>query len=856
MREYDPSKDALGLGNFNAPLKQELIEVIQHMSNTFNHVTTEDRNNWDNKLDVETGAVATEIANGLLSKEDKAKLNTVAHNANFYQHPESGIIPGTYNTIEVDKFGHVISARNEQSIGDAYSLGGAPSTDYAKLLSPLFTGTPMITNTPNEDDDRAIANVRFVKAYLANKLEDTYGITEEQINAWTNKYGPDNYPTATTTADGFMSASDKALFDQMVNNPATNLTQEQIAAWNNKVSLDQIPLATIESDGLMSVADKKTVESFKTLGTITAEDISNWNNKLDVATGAVATSESNGLMSSADKVRLDNLSAFATINQAKIDEWDAKWDSNTAPLVNQDDPGIMSPQDKFKLDNLPSITQEDVNAWNAKQEALYPATTSSNGIMTSIDKQDISTLKSNVESLTDRMVAVEGAQGVGVVTDESNGLMSSLDKSNLDTLWLEHQNGGGNLTAQELTDVREIIFKYDGSDKVAVTQSQVDSWNTKQDAVSEATASTSGLMPAADKAILDSIINSDGGFNFAVVDNRQEIVPGEYNEETGEYGEETINQIGDGSSSSISMGYTGTSIEFSDNSANVYSEINFAKSEDGNPLTIKTISTNENTENGTYLTSTKNGLFYSKTKQDATAAGKEVVVKDDIETLSTNVADAMNVVSKIYNKNTGYFETTYTQSNGSYAKLWNESDGGGSQFFNKGRNILAYVGVNQSTESDPIDVQIYAKDKTTNIGTRINISSSGGMFYLKNCKNLGLPAGREVAVIDDINAAKEDMVPKADYDALLERVDELEAQVTQLIDQYTTPENTEPTEPENTEPTEPENTDTPTDPENGENTNTDDPENGENTEPTEPENGENTEPTEPENGDEQPDDDV
>ena len=100
---------------------------------------------------------------------------------------------------------------------------------------------------------------------------------------------------------------------------------------------------------------------------------------------------------------------------------------------------------------------------------------------------------------------------------------------------------------------------------------------------------------------------------------------------------------------------------------------------------------------------------------------------------------------------TGVFNTVATAQDGTYSKIWNElNSGGGSQIYNAPRNFLSYVGVNKSSASDPVDVQIYAKDKSTNIGTRLNVSATDGMFYLKNCKNLGVPAGREVVVKDDI----------------------------------------------------------------------------------------------------------
>ena len=54
----------------------------------------------------------------------------------------------------------------------------------------------------------------------------------------------------------------------------------------------------------------------------------------------------------------------------------------------------------------------------------------------------------------------------------------------------------------------------------------------------------------------------------------------------------------------------------------------------------------------------------------------------------------------------GYFYTKKDNNDGSYALLWNESDGGGSQYYNKTADMISYVGVNDGNP-DGIAVQIY-----------------------------------------------------------------------------------------------------------------------------------------------------
>ena len=122
----------------------------------------------------------------------------------------------------------------------------------------------------------------------------------------------------------------------------------------------------------------------------------------------------------------------------------------------------------------------------------------------------------------------------------------------------------------------------------------------------------------------------------------------------------------------------------------------------------------------------------------------------------------------------GYFYTKKDNDNGSYALLWNESDGGGSQYYNKNSDMLSYVGTNDGGP-DGIAVQIYSKYKdgtdsntVKNSGVRINVNPKGA-YYTKgtNTSATGGSVDNEIAV-------------KADINALLTRISDLEALVTTL----------------------------------------------------------------------------
>lgn len=107
----------------------------------------------------------------------------------------------------------------------------------------------------------------------------------------------------------------------------------------------------------------------------------------------------------------------------------------------------------------------------------------------------------------------------------------------------------------------------------------------------------------------------------------------------------------------------------------------------------------------------------------------------------------------------GVFNYSQKDADGSYNKFFAErNSGGGNQYYNSVTNTLSYIGVNKPTERGAdVDVQIYSKDATTNVGTRLNISSTKGIYYLKDGLNIGFPEGREVAVKENLDVLATDI---------------------------------------------------------------------------------------------------
>lgn len=128
-----------------------------------------------------------------------------------------------------------------------------------------------------------------------------------------------------------------------------------------------------------------------------------------------------------------------------------------------------------------------------------------------------------------------------------------------------------------------------------------------------------------------------------------------------------------------------------------------------------------------YMSATKTWVEskgYLTEHQDISGlATKEEVTESSNEVLT-------NILGRIWTntdkEESGNFDTSYKHADGSYARIWNETDGGGSQYYNSNKDTLSFVGVNDG--NDGIHVQIYSKKKSTNVGARLN-ATPDGIFY-------------------------------------------------------------------------------------------------------------------------------
>ena len=141
---------------------------------------------------------------------------------------------------------------------------------------------------------------------------------------------------------------------------------------------------------------------------------------------------------------------------------------------------------------------------------------------------------------------------------------------------------------------------------------------------------------------------------------------------------------------------------------------------------------------------------YSKTELDETLASYETRITQLEEAEDQDTVYTAGNGIKISPENKISVENRVERqilSNGNEALIFNESDGGGAKFTNAAKNTVSFVGVNDG--SNNIDVQIYAKDRATNTGTRINVNKNGAYYTVKN--SMAFTAEDEIATKRDLN---------------------------------------------------------------------------------------------------------
>lgn len=362
---------------------------------------------------------ATTTSDGLMSAEDKAKLNSIDVNDK----------DRVYDTATWENDG-LLSKEDKKKLDrlDELHINDHPAS--------------IISTDPNN---------RFV--------------TDAQIEYWNSKASTS---VATDTVNGLMSAEDKKRLDRLNelhanDHPASIITEdenhrfvtdEQIEYWNNKAEKD---IATWYYDGLMSKEDKKKLDEIdegankyvhpnnEGIRHVSDAEKDYWNSKADKL---VATNSEDGLMASKDKIKLDGIQENANnyihpndsntrhVTDEQIKFWDSKVSTKVASQVSD---GLMSKEDKKDLDRLKilyseiltkidsvTITDEEKDYWNNKVNFNDLATDTKDGLMSKEDKakldkvEELTSIK--IENSKYTLLATEFAENQKVVISSIEGI--------------------------------------------------------------------------------------------------------------------------------------------------------------------------------------------------------------------------------------------------------------------------------------------------------------------------------------------------------------------------------------------------------------------------------------------------
>lgn len=172
VTSYDKQLDKITSKELNETLNEKIDVSYAHLQDEVKHITAEERNRWNTLMS--NIKLATEGVAGLMSAEDKIKLNGIANFATNYRHPDSGVIAGAYTRVTVNEQGHVIFGENPTrlnvNVDNAEKLGGNLPSYYAKADSPTFTGVVKVPDVTIAGNANSPVTIKLLEDYVTKQI--------------------------------------------------------------------------------------------------------------------------------------------------------------------------------------------------------------------------------------------------------------------------------------------------------------------------------------------------------------------------------------------------------------------------------------------------------------------------------------------------------------------------------------------------------------------------------------------------------------------------------------------------------------------------------------------------------------
>ena len=319
---------------------------------------------------------------GLMSPDDKSKLDNIAANANNYTHPSFTQRAAGLYKVTVNNQGHVTDAvAVTKSDITALGIPGQDTNTTYEVATTSNAGLMSAADKTKLNNIAANAN-NYTHPNTPGNKHIPAGGSEGQILQYesdgTAKWATIEetvYDEATTEKSGLMSASDKKKLDGIANN-ANNYTH---------------PSYTQRQSGLYKVTVDNTGH-VSAVAAVTKSDITGLGIPTQDTTYNVVSTSANGLMSSTDKQKLDGIANNAN--------------NYTHPSFTQRAAGLykVTVNNQGHVTNAVAVTKSDITALGIPGQdtntTYNAATTSTAGLMSAADKKKLDGIAANANNYT------------------------------------------------------------------------------------------------------------------------------------------------------------------------------------------------------------------------------------------------------------------------------------------------------------------------------------------------------------------------------------------------------------------------------------------------------------------------
>lgn len=179
--------DKLTDKEFNTALANTLSDINFHTTDGYMHITKAERESW-NKVTYEAlTKTVTRETDGIMSKEDKIKLDNIQEGANNYTHPKYKPV-NTYKYKKVDEYGHIYGYSDPEilpvTVDSVDTLNSKPLEWFAKNNNQVFNNITV----PDIDVSKAKDNVAVNYSTMRNyALDSVVQFSESNTNLNTKK---------------------------------------------------------------------------------------------------------------------------------------------------------------------------------------------------------------------------------------------------------------------------------------------------------------------------------------------------------------------------------------------------------------------------------------------------------------------------------------------------------------------------------------------------------------------------------------------------------------------------------------------------------------------------------------------